>query len=104
MAVARRKMFPLPPSRFPLPASPFPLPALRRACIDSLEVLEDRSTLIRAQASQFIPRRLAEFERRFAVRARILRTQLVAALRRRGLALVGVLALFLLQRTSGIEQ
>src|SRR5262245_31831382 len=77
---------------------------LWRACIDPLEVLEDRAALIGGQTAQFVPCRLTELDGRLAARVGVVRPKLIPAFGRCRLTLVRVLPLFFLQRAARVEQ
>src|SRR4051794_30125652 len=71
--------------------------------VDAGEVVEDRAALVGRQSAQLLPRRRPELDRRLRVDAAGGRVHLVA-LRRRGLALSGIVALVLLEGASRVEQ
>src|SRR3954463_12986490 len=77
---------------------------LRRSRIDALEVLEDRAPLLGRQTTKLVPARLAELLRVSSVRGRVLRSKKLRIRRGLGFALVAVLTLVLLERTTRVEE
>src|SRR5438046_7217289 len=84
-----------------------PMPEVRRLRllgIDALEVFQYRAAFVCAEPPQIVPGGLAEARRRPAARGALSRVEVLVALRGLRLALLVVLALFLLQRSARIQQ
>src|SRR5215207_572956 len=78
--------------------------SLRRGCtVDAREVVQNRAPLVGRKSAQLLPRRWTELDRRARVDLARRREHVVPR-RRRRLAPARIVALFLLERATGVEQ